>query len=273
MKLYFIDIYNFIVLKMDYIVVLTNICTYAFITFLFVFLVSKIKFIEPIIVSIDGNIGSGKSTLVHILKNRMSNNNAFLFLPEPVDEWLSITDNGDNILDRFYNDKKRWSYTFQNFAFITRTFILTKSIKNNKTSLFEKRKIIFTERSTETDKNVFAKMLYDDQYIDTLEYNIYNYWYNKLFNKECIHNVIYLRTKPDIAFERIKKRGRNEESTIPIEYIRKVHDYHDQWLTGSSTDTNICYIDVNEDFEENYENRELLISKIVKFSTSLQRRL
>ena len=38
----------------------------------------------------------------------------------------------------------------------------------------EKYKIIFTERSIESDKNIFAKMLYDEGLIEEIDYKIYN---------------------------------------------------------------------------------------------------
>ena len=100
---------------------------------------------NPIIISIEGNIGSGKSTLLKLLKERISK---WTFLSEPIEEWLKIKDNQDTILNLFYQDK-RWSYAFQNLAFLTRTEQLEKNISQNK--------IIITERSIETDRNVFQK--------------------------------------------------------------------------------------------------------------------
>ena len=42
-----------------------------------------------------------------------------------------VDDDNKNILQMFYEDKTRWSYIFQNFAFITRATILLTSIKKN----------------------------------------------------------------------------------------------------------------------------------------------
>ena len=58
------------------------------------------------IISIEGNIGSGKSTLVKKLKEK---NPSWYFLQEPVDVWKSVSDiDGNNILSEFYKDKKRY---------------------------------------------------------------------------------------------------------------------------------------------------------------------
>ena len=52
----------------------------------------------PIIISIEGNIGSGKSTLVDNLKQLYHNSNDIHFLQEPVDVWNTITDNDNKFL-------------------------------------------------------------------------------------------------------------------------------------------------------------------------------
>ena len=56
------------------------------------------------IFSIEGNIGSGKSTLVEYLKEHLKNLGDYkiCYLQEPVDIWNTVTDkNGINILDKY----------------------------------------------------------------------------------------------------------------------------------------------------------------------------
>jgi len=67
------------------------------------------------IFSIEGNIGSGKSTLVSQLKSNMNsissedienNSDKIFYLAEPVDIWESIKDeDGKNIIEKFYADQ------------------------------------------------------------------------------------------------------------------------------------------------------------------------
>ena len=227
---------------------------------------------KPIIISVDGNIGSGKSTLLNILKVELQDNKNIVFLQEPVSEWLNISDGKTNILNEFYNDKNRWSYTFQNLAFITRIKLLSDAVYKNTTNIFQKRKVIITERSTETDKHIFAKMLYDDKNITELEYKIYNYWYEHLVKNFIINNIIYLRTTPLDAYNRIKKRSRDEESEIPIDYIQNVHNYHDNWLVGSNNNCNICYLDGKDDFINNEKHKRKIVKSITVFINSLESR-
>ena len=122
----------------------------------------------PIILSIDGNIGSGKSTLYTDLKDYYSSNTDIGFCPEPVDNWGSIVDKeGVPILTNLYKDTKKYAFRFQMMAYISRLHLLKSIIKDNK------YKVIICERSVQTDRNVFAKMLYDDDMIEHDEYQIY----------------------------------------------------------------------------------------------------
>lgn len=197
-----------------------------------------------IIISIEGNIGSGKTTLINLLKDKYKNNKRFIFIEEPIDIWLSITDKDQfNILNKFYTDKNKYSYLFQNFAFITRNIILKSKTKN----LFSfRKKYIISERSIDADKNIFCKMLYDDNSIEDIEYKIYNYWYDHLFPELRINKIIYLKTNPNISFKRIKNRNRVEEKDIEYQYINKLHEYHENWI-NTYNKNKICIL--NGDLE------------------------
>jgi len=210
------------------------------------------------LISIEGNIGVGKSTFVSLLLTHIKESDV---VSEPVDKWLNITDSdGLNILKAFYDDKERWSYTFQNLAYITRMDAIETKIKETCA------KLIFLDRSINTDKNVFAKMLYDDKLISELEYNIYNCW-NKFYTTHIRDatniKTIYLRCSPNIANERIKKRGRKEESSIGIDYLEKLHSYHEQWLMNDNV--NVLVLDCNKDFENDLEYQIEIINKVKEF--------
>ena len=74
----------------------------------------------PIILSIEGNIGSGKSTLIKYLQNNyLDNPLKIYFLPEPVAIWESITDNqGVNIIEKYYANQSKYAFSFQMMAYI-----------------------------------------------------------------------------------------------------------------------------------------------------------
>lgn len=211
---------------------------------------NKMNFSIKTIISLEGNIGVGKSSFMDILKEHLHAHAEFIY--EPVDEWLEMKDeNGTNLLDTFYKDKKRWSYTFQNVAYITR---MNKIMDYLTTS---SKKIIIMDRSLSGDLNTFTKMLKEDGDMNEIEWQAYNKW-NTFFNKYIGSNVemkhIYLRSDPSVAFERIGKRHRNEESSIPFEYIKKLHEYHDKWLL----DNNDCLlVQADKDFVYDLENKNI----------------
>lgn len=198
---------------------------------------------KKIVISIDGNIGSGKSTFLKLLKEKYSDK--FYFAKEPVDEWLNI--GGENLLEKFYTNKERWSYTFQNFAYITRINELKKGLKSDK-------QVIITERSTHTDKNIFAKMLVDDGYMTQFELELYNTWFNN-FNIN-IDGQIYIRTDLDKCVTRIQERNRNGESSIPREYLSSLEKNHEDWLMNHN---NILILDGNQDFKTDNSIQEQYI--------------
>ena len=81
---------------------------------------------HPIVISIEGNIGSGKSTLMEIFKQKfpqleLTHASEIFYLDEPVEDWKNINQNQDlNILQTFYEDPCRWAYSFQIYALFTR---------------------------------------------------------------------------------------------------------------------------------------------------------
>jgi len=195
---------------------------------------------NKLIVAIEGNIGVGKSTFTRILKETFKKST---IVSEPVDIWLNIKNKeGENILGLFYKDTSRWAYTFQNLAYITRMMKIEDAIRSSDD-------IVFLDRSLGTDRNVFEKMLHDDNILDEVEHNMYNLWYDfytKYVNNNFNEIYIYLKCDPKTAYERIKKRGREEEKNISFEYLEKLHKYHEEWLTNLN---NVVIIDCDRDFE------------------------
>lgn len=185
------------------------------------------QMLSPIILSIDGNIGSGKSTLYKDLQAYYSNNGDICFVPEPVDDWTHIVDaNNTPILTNLYKDTKKYAFRFQMMAYISRLHLLRQKVKENK------YKIIISERSVQTDRNVFAKMLYDDGLIEHDEYQIYNKWFDEFLDDMRLGGIIYVKAEPEICAARVKIRAREGE-TIAIDYLQKCHQYHENWLEHS----------------------------------------
>lgn len=226
---------------------------------------------EKIVITIEGPIGVGKSTFSNILKLNWENCE---IVPEPVDMWKQlINSDGKNMLDTFYSDIKRYAYTFQNVACISRMMKMEETFRSSNS------KYIFLDRSLATDKNVFEKMLYDSKMINELEHQAYNLWCDFYWNyvrdnsqMKPIH--IYLKCDASICKQRIAKRGREEEAGISLEYLEDLNKYHDAWLLDGSDKDNTIVIDCNEDFESNLEKQKEMILKIkIKVNEIFQKSL
>jgi deoxyadenosine/deoxycytidine kinase len=177
--------------------------------------------------SIDGNIGSGKSTLYTSLHELYKDNSAVIFVPEPVSQWEKIKDgSGKTMLQLFYADQEKYAFAFQMMAYISRLSILRKIIKDNQGQNI----VIITERTLYTDKHIFAKMLFDQGKIEDVEYQIYLTWFDEFAKDFPLNNVIYVKTAPQKCYERIHKRAREGEEIIPLAYLEDCHRYHEEFL-------------------------------------------
>ena len=196
------------------------------------------------------------------------------FLQEPVAIWESIKDNNHkNIIEHFYEDNERYSFAFQMMAYISRLKLL-------KDALNENYDIIFTERSIYSDRNVFATMLYKSNKMNSIEYTIYNQWFDEF--SSIIKNIktIYIRTVPEICKLRIDIRSRKGEN-IELDYLKTCHYYHEIWLNrdkqhantntniNANTNANILIIDGNVETNTSQfiENKyfDEVIEKVYKF--------
>ena len=209
------------------------------------------------IISIEGNIGSGKSTVVNSLKEFYKENGKSIiyFLEEPVDEWVEIKDtSGKNIIEKFYENKERYSFSFQMMSYISRLAMLKRAIKYCNENGY---KIIVCERSLQTDKNVFCQMLYDTMQIEEVEFQIYNKWFYEFISEIPKIYYIYIHTNPQVAYERVIKRQRKGE-TINLEYLETCSNYHDIWLREDEKST--ILIDGNHNTDVVFNKVNIIIT-------------
>jgi len=190
------------------------------------------------LISIEGNIGSGKSTFLHMLRKYSWDVNVE-FVPEPVTEWEKIKDTTTNMtmLEMFYGDQERNAFSFQMMAYITRLSYLRNSIERvlsrfpNPTE--DKPVVLVMERCLDTDRNIFAKMLYDDGKIREVDYQIYMKWFDEFIKDLPNPTIVYVNTAPEICSVRIRRRMRSGEEGIPLEYLNCCHKYHEEWIHGT----------------------------------------
>jgi deoxyadenosine/deoxycytidine kinase len=238
----------------------------------------------PLIISFDGNIGSGKSTTCyeyeHYLKNGMKHTEDGLsklifptitsfddevcFVDEPVALWNTICDkDGVNILTNLYKDIRANAFKFQMMAYISRLSLLRKAVKDPKI------KLIITERSVETDRNVFAKMLYDTGDISHDEFQIYTMWFDEFLTDVPLSGIVYINASPDVCVERIHKRAREGES-IQLEYIQRCHQYHEEWIRARKCP--LLELSANEDIIVTPRLMSQRMERITEFICGLLKR-
>jgi len=206
----------------------------------------------PLIISIEGNIGTGKSTLLEKIEKYFKHINSSVkigYIAEPVDTWSSVTDNhGITILEKYYENQHKYAFPFQMMAYISR-------LSTMRQAMLEDYDVIIMERSMFTDKEVFAKMLYDEGKIEEIEYNIYMKWFNEFVKDFPEIKHIYIQADPCVSSERVIKRGRQGE-TIPLSYLEKCHQYHENWLINTKL-SSILLLDGNDDMNDNNYNEWL----------------
>ena len=192
---------------------------------------------------VEGNIGSGKSTLLNKLKKTLS------VQVEPLDKWCAVKDSTNkSIFQLFYEDPSRFALCFQMLTLQTRI----EDYQNSTAQIFE--------RSILSDFNIFAQTLYLEGQMSEIEYKVFQRHYNqmlKMLDLSKIKGLIYLRVDPKICFERISARDRSEENSITLEYLEKLHESHEDFI--SSYDGTVLIIDDNDDNS---------ISKVLEFINS-----
>lgn len=165
------------------------------------------------IFSIEGNIGSGKTTIISHLKRLYKD---VLIVEEPVKDWQNIE--GMNLLQMKNENMPRWGYSFEAYVLITKMNELTKVANSD-------AKVILIERCMLTDKAFFdvnaANNLCSPMEVAMFN-NLYEFLSCNVYPK--LNGIIYLDTPVETCIERIQKRGRKEEATISGEYLTQLDE-------------------------------------------------
>jgi len=182
------------------------------------------------IITIDGNIGCGKSTILNYLHKKYK----LAIDLEPVEKWKVF-------LENIYNNKTNF-FNFQLRVWLDRSWIQEK----------EDKILILMERSPFFIKNTFISSSYKNKYINESEYNILMELYNKTDNIWNCNRYIYLQSEPEKCMKRIKMRGRECEKNITLDYITELSKLHDDnYKLGIENNKDILIINIeNKDIEE-----------------------
>lgn len=210
---------------------------------------------------VEGNIGSGKSTFLKVINTFLNAQVVY----EPHTKWQNV--GGENLLEHFYKDTKRWGYTFQTYAFITRI------LEREKAALVNSHPFQILERSVYSDRYCFAQNCYEMGLMTSLEWSLYQEWFTWLVDAYTVKpsGFIYLQTDPSVCYQRLVKRNRHEELGVTSDYLQLLHDKHERWLiekqgvTEYIRETPVLVIPCNEEFETDRDMQKAHMAKIIDF--------
>lgn len=218
----------------------------------------------PTVLIVEGLIGAGKSTLIRdVLLPELSRNHKVQVIREPVDEWVK-----SGLLQRFYGDKRRWSYSFQTKAFYDRIMeARTVMAERARLPVEEQADVVVMERSPLSDQ-IFMRTLHDEGAVDDLEYSMYQDWCHlwSLVLPFQISLFLYIRTDLDRCMARLQDRSRDGETGVSREYQAHLLREHDrEFLRPVLDDGTACLvIDGAPDYRHDTVLRQQLVQQVAR---------
>lgn len=201
------------------------------------------------IIIFDGVIGAGKTSLAKKVSEKL---NIKLF------EELCNEDT-TTLLDVFYKDQKRWSFTLQ-IHFLNERFRMIKEIQQNKNPQLASG---ILDRSIFGDR-IFADLLNDDGMMTDEEFRTYETLLNNMLQHvKDPQLLVYIDCETDVAMERIKKRNRESEEGLPWNYLNNLNIKYKNWYNNYNLSKKIK-LDATSYHPENEEDIDKICNKIVK---------
>lgn len=192
---------------------------------------------------ISGNIAVGKSSLTRNLSETLG------WKP-----YLEAFEQNPYLAD-FYDDMRAWSFHSQ-------IFFLSQRLQHHH-ALAQAEGIVVQDRSVYEDAEIFAHNLYLQGNITERDYRCYRDLYEGIRAFLPPPDlVIYLSAPIGLLAERIAQRGRDYERQIPIEYLVRINELYEAWITNWSTCPVIRIAADIHDFANKPEDLQAVIQQI-----------
>ncbi len=194
-------------------------------------------------VAIAGNIGAGKTTLTKLLSKHYNWEPHY----ESVDE--------NPYLDDFYGEMERWSFNLQVYFLNSRFRQILKIRKSGKE--------IIQDRTIYEDARIFAPNLHAMGLMTNRDFKNYSSLFELMEQLVSPPDLlIYLRGSISSLVGQIHKRGREYENSISIDYLSRLNERYEAWITNYDKGK-LLIIDIdNLDFVSKPEDLGTIIDKI-----------
>lgn len=182
-------------------------------------------------IAIAGNIGSGKTTLTSLLEKHFG--------------WEAHYEDADDnpYLNDFYEDMQRWSFNLQVYFLRSRFQQIVEIRKSGKS--------VIQDRTIYEDAYIFAPNLHAMGLMTTRDFNNYMDLFQLISGFiQPPDLLIYLRASVPTLVHQIQKRGRDYENSIRLDYLKRLNERYEAWISGY-TEGKLLVIDVdNNNFPE-----------------------
>ena len=196
-------------------------------------------------IAIAGNIGAGKTSLTKQLSKSLK------YKPYYEDVIANP------YLDDFYNHMERWSFNLQIY-FLNSRFKQLVTIDSNKQNVIQDRTIY-------EDAIIFAPNLNAMGLMTQRDYDNYLALFDTMLNLVKPPDLlVYLQSSIPSLVNKIHKRGRDYEKTISIEYLSRLNERYEAWISNYNSGK-LLKINVDDlDFVENKSDYETILELIKK---------
>jgi 2-amino-4-hydroxy-6-hydroxymethyldihydropteridine diphosphokinase len=194
-------------------------------------------------ISFEGNIGAGKTTLVHKIA---SDFNAKTVLERFAD---------NPFLPKFYKDQNRYAFPLEMSFLADRYQQLADDLAQ-----FDLFKDFIV-----ADYHIFKSLIFAKITLAEDEYRLYRNLFDIIYKEMPKPDLyIYLYQNTDRLLQNIKKRGRNYEQNIEAVYLEKINNGYLEYIKSQS-DLNVLIIDVSDrDFVKKHEDYIYILEEIQK---------
>lgn len=201
------------------------------------------------VIVLAGMIGAGKSTYTTLISEELKS----------VAFYEQVKDNA--ILEKFYDNPKRWAFSLQ-------IFFLNTRFRSIKQALVHRHNVL--DRSIYEDA-LFTRINYEQGNMSAAEMALYTDLLDNMMEeiegmpKKGPDLLIYLRGSLETHLERIQKRGRPfeqiEENPELLAYYTKLHSRYDEWFASYDKSPTLV-INIDEINLERPEDKTLVMNKV-----------